>query len=47
MGSHYWGLSSLYAEADLGYRSRDPRETLRDTIDWLRAHHPKLRHGDG
>jgi nucleoside-diphosphate-sugar epimerase len=47
MGSHYWGLSSLYAEADLGYRSRDPRETLRDTIDWLRAHHPKLRQDNG
>jgi dihydroflavonol-4-reductase len=37
MAAHYWGMHSKYAEAELGYRSRDPRETLRDTVDWLRT----------
>ena len=36
MASHYWGLESLYAKSDLGYESRDPLVTLRDTVDWLR-----------
>jgi dihydroflavonol-4-reductase len=36
MASHYWGLSSRYAEADLDYRSRPGNVTLRDTIEWLR-----------
>lgn len=36
MASHYWGVTSLHAAADLGYKSRDPRETLRDTVEWLR-----------
>jgi nucleoside-diphosphate-sugar epimerase len=40
MASHWWGARSLYAADDLGYKSRDPRETLRDTVDWLRAHAP-------
>ena len=39
MASHYWGLKSLYAEAELGYKSRDLSTTLRDTVDWLRSHH--------
>jgi dihydroflavonol-4-reductase len=42
MAAHYWGLSSLYAEDDLGYRSRDPFITLSDTVEWLRANHPAL-----
>ncbi len=36
MASHHWGLASRHAEADLGYRSRPPEETLRDTIKWMR-----------
>ena len=43
MAAHYWGVRSLYAAEDLGYKSRDPRETLRDTVDWLRANHDALR----
>ncbi len=39
MASHYWGTKSLYAESELGYKSRDPMTTLRDTVDWLRTHH--------
>ena len=46
MAKYYWGLESLYAETDLGYASRDPQETLRDTVDWLQANHPQLRQGD-
>jgi nucleoside-diphosphate-sugar epimerase len=38
MASHWWGVRSRYAEAELGLRRRDPRETLRDTIAWLQAH---------
>jgi nucleoside-diphosphate-sugar epimerase len=36
MASHWWGVRSRYAEAELGLRRREPRETLRDTIAWLR-----------
>lgn len=36
MASHYWGMSSRYAEAELDYRSRPGDDTLRDTINWLR-----------
>ncbi len=43
MASHYWGTKSLYAESELGYKSRDPRRTLRDTVDWLRTHHECFR----
>lgn len=43
MASHYWGLESLYAARDLGYQSRDPEITLRDTIDWLRANHESFQ----
>jgi nucleoside-diphosphate-sugar epimerase len=43
MASRYWGISSRYAESDLGYHHRDPHETLADTIAWLRAHHPALQ----
>ena len=42
MAKYYWGLESLYAESDLGYASRDPLETLRDTVEWLCANHPNL-----
>lgn len=36
MGSRYWGLHSLYAEQELGFKSRRAEETLRDTVNWLR-----------
>lgn len=42
MAAHYWGMTSRYAESDLGYRSRPARDTLRDTVTWLLAHHPAL-----
>jgi len=44
MASRYWGLTSLHAERDLGHRPRPARETLGDTVAWLRdeeaAAHP-------
>jgi dihydroflavonol-4-reductase len=43
MAGHYWGTASHHAGDDLDYRSRDPSETMRDTIEWLRANHPALR----
>ncbi|HEU5220402.1 MAG TPA: NAD-dependent epimerase/dehydratase family protein [Gemmatimonadales bacterium] len=42
MAAHYWGMTSRYAECDLGYRSRPPEDTLTDTVAWLMAHHPAL-----
>ncbi|MCE9625968.1 MAG: NAD-dependent epimerase/dehydratase family protein [Deltaproteobacteria bacterium] len=43
MASKHWGLHSLYAKKDLGFVSRDPRETLTDTIVWLRENQPELK----
>lgn len=42
MASRYWAVHSNYAEAELDYRIRDGRETIADTIAWLRRHHPSL-----
>ncbi|MBI2340884.1 MAG: hypothetical protein HYU99_11065 [Deltaproteobacteria bacterium] len=43
MASKYWGLKSLYAQDDLGFVSRNPYETLLDTVRWLRENHPELK----
>jgi dihydroflavonol-4-reductase len=43
MAAHYWGLTSRYANLDLGYQSRPPHQTLSDAIAWLRQEHPALR----
>ena len=43
MAAHYWGSRSLHAARDLGHKTRDPRETLRDTIAWLRENHEAFR----
>lgn len=37
MASRYWGLKSLHVERDLGHRPRPARETLADTVEWLRT----------
>jgi dihydroflavonol-4-reductase len=47
MAGHHWDHRSRYAERELGYASRAPDETLRDTVGWLRAHHPELRQQPG
>jgi nucleoside-diphosphate-sugar epimerase len=38
MAAKYWGLRSRWAETELNYRSRDPKETLSDTVQWLKQH---------
>ena len=43
MASHYWAMTSRFAEAELGYRSRPGEVTIHDTVTWLGAHHPELR----
>ena len=40
MARHYWYIDSSKAEQQLDWSPRDPDETLRDTIDWIREHHP-------
>lgn len=42
VASHYWSTTSRYAESDLGYATRPARETVADTVAWLRANHPAL-----
>lgn len=43
MARHHWAISSLWSAAELGYAARAARQTLMDTVAWLRAHHPELR----
>lgn len=40
MASRYWSMGSRYAEEDLDYRPRPGRETLADTVKWLRVSQP-------
>jgi dihydroflavonol-4-reductase len=42
MAGHHWDHRSRHAEQELGYASRAPEETLRDTVAWLREHHPEF-----
>jgi dihydroflavonol-4-reductase len=37
MGERFWYCDSRKAEAELGFTSRDPQETLFDTVRWLDA----------
>jgi dihydroflavonol-4-reductase len=37
MSQYYWYLDATKAEEELGWSSRDPNETLNDTVDDLRA----------
>lgn len=38
MAAHYWYLDARRAQTELGWRPRDPNETLLDTVEDLRAH---------
>ncbi len=38
MGEHFWYCDSRKAEEELGFRPRDPQETLSETVRWLRKH---------
>ena len=35
LASHYWYLDNSRAKEELGWRPRDPQETLRDTVEDL------------
>jgi nucleoside-diphosphate-sugar epimerase len=45
MSAHYWGLSTLWSHRELAYQTRSARQTLVDTVAWLRRHHPALQLG--
>ncbi len=36
MAACHWGLSTLWTHSDLGYSPRPARQTLNDTVTWLR-----------
>jgi dihydroflavonol-4-reductase len=38
MAQYYWYLDAGKAARDLGFIPRDPADTLRDTVDYIRAH---------
>ena len=38
MAQYYWYLDAGKAARDLGFTPRDPADTLRDTVDYIRAH---------
>ena len=40
MSEHFWYLDASKAERELGFKARDPQETLMDTIRDLRARFP-------
>jgi dihydroflavonol-4-reductase len=47
MANHYWYVDSTKAREELGWRSRDADATLRDTVQWIREHHPEFRDSTG
>lgn len=40
MAQYYWYIDSSKAKHELGWSPREPMETLRDTVRWIRKHHP-------
>jgi dihydroflavonol-4-reductase len=42
MAGRYWYIDWSRAEHDLGFAPRDPIVTLRDTVRWIRRHHPEF-----
>ena len=44
MSALYWFCDSTKARTELGFETRDPMDTLRDTIDDLYRRHPELAH---
>ena len=42
MAAHHWAMQSRFAALELDYASRPGRETLAETVAWLRGHHPAL-----
>lgn len=44
MATCHWGLSTLWTHEELDYHPRPARQTLADTIEWLRRNPPPRRH---
>ena len=44
MSALYWYCDSTKAHTELGFETRDPMDTLRDTIDDLCRRNPELAH---
>jgi len=40
MAQYYWYIDSTKAKRQLDWQPRDPDETLRETVRWIRKHHP-------
>ncbi len=47
MARHYWYIDSSQAQKRLDWTPRDPDETLRDTIQWIRNHHDDFQDDAG
>lgn len=43
MARKFWNVRSRYALTDLGYSTRNPSQTLADTVQWLLDNHPELK----
>lgn len=47
MSGQFWYCDSSKAQRELGFAARDPRETLRDTLEDIYRRRPELRPGAG
>jgi dihydroflavonol-4-reductase len=43
MARHYWYIDWSKARRELGFAPREPLETLRDTVSWIRRNDPEFR----
>lgn len=42
MGSHFWSISSDAAKRDLQFAPRPIKDTIRDTLQYMKSHNPEL-----
>ncbi len=42
MGSHFWSISSTGAKRDLGFAPRPIKDTIRDTLTFMKTRNPEL-----
>jgi dihydroflavonol-4-reductase len=40
MAQYYWYIDASKAREDLGWKPRNPNDTLKDTVRWIERHHP-------
>lgn len=43
MSCHWWSASSVAAQEDLGFRPRPIKQTIADTVAFIRKHHPEIK----